>query len=292
MSEKSYKSNSGGKSVSVKFRFEISDIWQNPNLVLNMATSWAEKIPAVLLTKVPYVSAVTLLMLLAERAKNETYPPLHPKLIYLNLGLYIFVGILMSLKVRVKEACLLYVGQLIFMTYNVNMNSKMNYLMKERYKISLRCLGCMGIFILYVHLQNSKNSSSKKNAILRRIGELVIGFYLVLSAYYINDSYEDKRAIQYLFVGHDWSRYFITLIYAASGVCFLSGYFLKDISLSLVFLLLLYTGFVDLRIDYWQSRGILFWDQIRLIVDHVTLIIGFIYLSSKYDNEIEVDKLL
>ncbi|KAL3842240.1 hypothetical protein ACJMK2_020276 [Sinanodonta woodiana] len=257
-----------------------------------MATSWAEKLLSLLLTKVPYVSAVTLLMLLAERAKNETYPPLHPKLIYVNLGLYIFVGILMSMKVKVKEACLLYVGQLLFMIYNVNINSKMNYLLKDRYRISLRCFGCMGIFILYAYLQNIKNGTSKKNTILRRIGELVIGFYLVLSAYYINESSEDKRAIQYLFVGHDWTRYFLTLIYATSGICFLSGYFLKDISISLIFLLLLYTGFVDLRIDYWKSRGILFWDQIRLIADHVTLIIGFLYLSLKYDNEIKVDKLL
>ena len=60
------------KTPPIKFRLRFSDLWQNPELYFTkMATSisgmvWA--VPEFFLRKFPYVQALTLLMLLAERA--------------------------------------------------------------------------------------------------------------------------------------------------------------------------------------------------------------------------------
>ena len=60
-------------NIPVSFNLQFSDLWENPELVLtNMAASWVNKvgtvIPAFILAKFPYIQAVTLIMLLAERA--------------------------------------------------------------------------------------------------------------------------------------------------------------------------------------------------------------------------------
>jgi len=71
--ETSGENGSARKRPNVNFRLNFSDLWENPDLFFsNMAPAWLQKagaaIPEFFLTKFPYVQAITLLMLLAERA--------------------------------------------------------------------------------------------------------------------------------------------------------------------------------------------------------------------------------
>lgn len=113
---------------------------------------------------------------------------------------------------------------------------------------------------------------------------MCVAVYLLGNAYLLNESYEDRRAIIEHIPGGDYARYFLTTLYACCGICFLSGYFLKDISITMAFLLCAVTMIVDLKMSYWSYRGMAYWNQMRLVIDNVNLIIGFFVLMNHYEN--------
>ncbi|KAL4225684.1 hypothetical protein ACF0H5_016373 [Mactra antiquata] len=249
-----------------------------------MAPSWLMKaglwIPEFLFAKFPYVQAVTLLMMLAERAmKMEKYPPMNPNIIYTVAALCFIAGVFMTAKLQTRFASLLYSAVLVYLTFNAYTNKQFNYSRHVRNRISGRHLGCLGVYLIYSFI-----NSNKDNKLIHRIGELCIATYLLGSAYIINESYEDKRAIMEFIPGGDYARYFLTLLFTCCGLCFLAGYFLKDISMTMGFLLMVVTLIIDMKFSYWSYRGMAYWSQMRLVVDNVNLIVGFFVLMSHYEN--------
>lgn len=124
---------------------------------------------------------------------------------------------------------------------------------------------------------------------MHRLGELSVATYLIAQAYLMNESYEDKKAVLDLVPGGNYARYFITLVYGSAGLCFLSGYFLKDISMSVAFLLSFLTCIIDMRFWFWSYRGMSYWNQVRLVLDNVNLIFGFFLFMKHYENLEEED---
>ena len=152
--------------------------------------------------------------------------------------------------------------------------------------MSSRHLGCLGVYLIYAFVKGNKT-----NKLLQRLGELCVSGYLLGTAYLINESYEDRRAFMELVPGGNYARYFVTLILACAGICFISGYFLKDISLSVVFCLTFLLGIIDLRFSYWSYRGMQYWNQVRLAVDTANLVAGFFMFMSFYENIIGDEEL-
>lgn len=145
-------------------------------------------------------------------------------------------------------------------------------------------MGCLGVFLIYAV---TKGKSESK--LLHRLGELCVATYLIGQAYLINESYEDKKAIVDLIPGGNYARYFLTLIYGSTGLCFLSGYFLKDTSMSMVFCICFVTCLVDLRFWFWTYRGMSYWNQVRLVMDNINLVFGFLLFMKHYENLAEED---
>ena len=152
-------------------------------------------------------------------------------------------------------------------------------------RISSRHLGCLGVYLIYAFIKSKRTSK-----LLPRLGELCIAVYLIAQAYLMNESYEDKKAIMDLVPGGNYARYFFTLMYGSAGICFLSGYFLKDISMSMAFTLSFLTCVVDMRFWFWSYRGMSYWNQFRLVSDNVTLIFGFFMFMKHYENLSEEEK--
>ena len=136
----------------------------------------------------------------------------------------------------------------------------------------------MGVYLIYAFIK-----SGKKMRLTQRVGELCIAVYLLTAAYLFNESYEDRRGLMENLPGGNYMRYFITIIYACAGICFLSGYFLKDISMSMAFCLTFITFLVDMKFAYWTGRGLNYWNQVRLAVDSLNLLIGFFMLLNFYE---------
>ncbi|XP_021353061.1 transmembrane protein 101-like [Mizuhopecten yessoensis] len=248
-----------------------------------MATSWLNAAPEFLLARFPFINALSLLMLLGERAQQETHPPIHPNVIYANVAVFLTCGFLLSGKVMRKELSLVCAGQMLFFAYNMYTNTYLHYSQWQRMRMSIRHLGCSGMFILYSHLQDKSGSSQ-----LRRLGEIIVGLYLIGITYILNNSAEDKRAFLSHIVGGDWSRYFYTLILACAALSFFSGYFLRDMSVSMIILLTLSTLFVDCDFTFWTNRrGMHLWNQIRIVLDDICLILGFTMLTVGFDNRVK-----
>ncbi|XP_052801377.1 uncharacterized protein LOC128232073 [Mya arenaria] len=275
----------------VKFRLKFSDLWENPELVLtNMAPSWLLKagsaIPEFLLGKFPYIQAVTLLMLLAERAlKMEKYPPMHPYIIYAVSGLCLLSGVMFTAKIKVKHASLIYCLVLAYLAVNAYTNKQFNYSRHVRNRLSSRHLGCLGLYILYAFMKSGRESK-----LMQRVGELCLATYLCAQAYLLNESYEDKKAIDELVPGGIYARYVFTLLFACAGLCFIAGYFLKDISLTVAFVVSIYIILVDMKFWFWQYRGTSYWNQVRLLIDNVNIVAGFFLLMNHYENLTEKDQ--
>lgn len=248
------------------------------------ASSWIRKagtwIPEFILSKFPYVQAITLVMLLAERAmKAEKYPPMHPKIIYTIAGVCLMAGVMMSAKIKVRFAALIYTGVLGYLALNAYTNKEFNYSKHVRRRISSRHLGCMGVYLIFSFIK-----SGQKSRLTQRVGELCIAVYLLSAAYLFNESYEDRRGLMENLLGGNYMRYFITLVYACSGLCFLSGYFLRDISMSMAFCLTFVTFLVDMKFTYWTYRGMNYWNQVRLTLDNANLLVGFFMFLTFYEN--------
>ena len=75
--------------------------------------------------------------------------------------------------------------------------------------------------------------------------------------------------------------YIWALIFGTCALCYLPGLFVHDVSHVLVVVLTISTAMVDTRIHYWTKRwGMDMWNQIRVLSDHITIILGLVmYLS-------------
>lgn len=151
--------------------------------------------------------------------------------------------------------------------------------------MSIRLIGCVGTFLLFSHFFDQVKSKQ-----LRKLGETVLGIFLTAYVYSVNTIYEEKRAFLMHIPGGDWSRYFLTLVLACGAVSFFSGYFLRDVCISLAFVLAIITLMIDCDVRYWvDKRGMFFWNQIRIITDDLCIILGFCMYITRGDNKVKTD---
>lgn len=148
-----------------------------------------------------------------------------------------------------------------------------------------RHIGCIGIFLLFSSI--FENLPSKQ---LQKLGETVIGLFLMAFVYILNDSVEDKKSFLYHVPGGDWSRYFFTLVLAAGAISFFSGHFLRDMSISVIVMFGILTILIDCDINYWvEGNRMLFWNQVRIIIDDLCILLGFAMIVVRIDNRVKVE---
>lgn len=152
-------------------------------------------------------------------------------------------------------------------------------------RMASRHIGCVGIFLLFSSI--FENLPSKQ---LQKLGETVIGLFLMAFVYILNDSVEDKKAFLSHVPGGDWSRYFFTLVLAAGAISFFSGHFLRDMSISVIVMFGILTILVDCDINYWvESNKMLFWNQVRIVIDDLCILLGFTMIVVRIDNRVKVE---
>lgn len=152
-------------------------------------------------------------------------------------------------------------------------------------RMASRHIGCIGIFLLFSSI--FENLPSKQ---LQKLGETVIGLFLMAFVYILNDSVEDKKAFLYHVPGGDWSRYFFTLVLAAGAISFFSGHFLRDMSISVIVMFGILTILIDCDINYWvEGNRMLFWNQVRIIIDDLCILLGFAMIVVRIDNRVKVE---
>ena len=138
-------------------------------------------------------------------------------------------------------------------------------------RMSHRMLGVAGYVILYAYFTMPK----PRSASLRRIGETLVGLYLICATYSLMESPEDKAAFLKLVPFGNVSLYLYALLLGTSALCYVPGMFVYDVTQALILILPLSTLFVDCNIDYWTNkRGMDFWNQIRLLADNFAIVMG------------------
>ena len=110
---------------------------------------------------------------------------------------------------------------------------------------------------------------------LRRMAETIIGIYLGATVYSVLESPEDKEAFLKLVPGSSITLYIYALFVGAACLCYIPGLFVYDVTQALFVVLLINTVFVDANVHYWtHKRGLDFWNQIRILSDGVTVLMG------------------
>ena len=140
-----------------------------------------------------------------------------------------------------------------------------------------RLIGVAGYMLLYAFFASPK----PRQPSVRKIGEILVGIYLVAAAYIAVESPEDKTAFLKLVPGAEVSLYIYVMIICACALCYLPGNFVHDVSFALIIAVSMHTAFVDLSLQYWtRKRGMEFWAQTRLIADNCFIILGaMMYMS-------------
>lgn len=143
--------------------------------------------------------------------------------------------------------------------------------------MSSRLVGTAGIIMLYAFFTMPKPRSQQ----LRRIGETLIGLWLVSITYALVESREDRSAFTTFMPFGEATLYVWAVVYGVCALCYIPGMFVHDVTQVLVVMLWISTMVIDCRIHYWTSRwGMDLWNQIRLLSDNITIILGLaMYLS-------------
>lgn len=137
-------------------------------------------------------------------------------------------------------------------------------------------IGVAGFFLLFAYFSDSKSLK-----LLKRIGEITVGVSLLMSTYTVLQSPEDKEAFLKFVPGLHGTLFIYATLLAAIALCFIPGQYVYDLTVVLLIILSFSTCLIDTRLNYWtKSRGLHYWNQIRLLTDNCTLIIGSVlYLS-------------
>ncbi|XP_059150849.1 transmembrane protein 101-like [Physella acuta] len=236
------------------------------------------------LHKYPIVNALTLLMLFAERAANESAPPINHRIIYANLIGFLGCALLMSSNIQRKAAALFFCGQLGYFTYVFYSNKKLNYKEWLRLQVCTRQVGCIGIYLLFAYVIDRR-----KSVPLRRFAEIIMGLYLFAFTYLINNVHEVRSGVLSHMIGGEWGRYVVTVLIAACALSFFSGYFLRDMSLCAAVVIAFMVCTVDSDVDYWSRKGVHYWNQIRMIADSLCVCVGLIYAFFHLENRVKMD---
>lgn len=143
--------------------------------------------------------------------------------------------------------------------------------------MSTRLLGVAGNFLLYTYFISRK----PQRQLLRRIGEFLVGFSVIFSTYSVLTIAEDRDAFLKLIPFSHVMLFVYGTILGTVGLCYIPGLFVYDVTIGLAVLLMASTVGIDMRIWYWtQYRGIHYWNQMRLIIDNLTIIAGaLLYLT-------------
>jgi len=149
--------------------------------------------------------------------------------------------------------------------------------MYVQFRMSTRLLGVAGNFLLYTYFV----SRNPRPHSLRRIGECLVGISVMLSTYSVLVVLEDREAFLKLIPFGHVMLFVYGTIFGTVGLCYIPGLFVYDVTIGLVILLSASTIGVDMRMWYWtQRRGLHYWNQIRLIIDNLTIIAGaLMYLT-------------
>lgn len=225
------------------------------------------------LARFPFINALTLLMLLGERAAHESYPPLNPKVIYLHLGLFVVCGALMSAFYQAKAMAIIYSGQLLYFAYNAYTNAAMGHDWL-RTLIASRHFACAGVYLGIAYLTDQ--ASGKQ---LRHISYAILGVYSLSIVMSLNDNQEAYLAFTRHFPLADITYFIMMMILGLCAVALFSGptRFLSRAFFTFSFLLALMSIFIDSRLSYWTNwKKVHYWNVIRLIADQLCIILGLL----------------
>ena len=144
--------------------------------------------------------------------------------------------------------------------------------------MSTRLLGVAGSFLLYTYFISRK----PQPRLLRRVGECMVGLSVILSTYSVLQVTEDRDAFLKLVPFSHVTLFIYGTVLGTIGLCYIPGLFVYDVTIGLAVLLSATTVGVDMRVSYWtQRRGLHYWNQMRLIIDNLTIIAGtLLYLTS------------
>ena len=152
-------------------------------------------------------------------------------------------------------------------------------------RMSHRILGVAGYVVLYAYFTMPKPRTPH----LRRIGETLVGLYLVCATYSLMESPEDKTAFLKLVPFGTASLYVYVLLLGVCALCYIPGMFVFDITQILLVILPLSTMFVDCNVDYWtRMRGMDFWNQVRVIADNMAIVVGALMYVSCSQKKIAI----
>jgi ABC-type multidrug transport system fused ATPase/permease subunit len=230
-----------------------------------------------LFPRYPFVNALTLLMLLAERASREKFPPFDPKAIYVNVGLLFAFAVAMGFNHGRRVAAILHAVQLVFLAAVTYMSNALQYRQAVRTRMANRMVGVAGFFLLFAYFVSQK----PKPKLLRRLGELLVSVHLLVATYSILQTAEDREAFLKLVPGSQPMLFVFATLLVSIGLCYLPGLFVYDVTQVLIVVLSLMTVIIDMRMSYWtERRGLDYWNQLRLLLDNVAIIAGCVmYLS-------------
>ena len=173
------------------------------------------------------------------------------------------------------------------MSYHCIMWRHMFYLLFHFFQIrmSSRLLALSGIVLLFSFFHEKKPRPQH----YRWIGERLMAMYFFCVFYSTIYSKEDSQALLLHYPGGETTQYLCATLAALGAIAYFTGYFILDISYTLVVFILINTLAIDCDIYYWtHRRGLDFWNQFRLLSDNLYIVLGIIMILSCSTNRVTV----
>ena len=140
-------------------------------------------------------------------------------------------------------------------------------------RICSRLLGTSGVVLLY----NFFHANKPRPQHYRRAAETMIGLYFFSLFYMCLYSKEDSQSLIRHLPGGDTMQYVCVGLACLGFLSYISSYYVLDITYIMAPFVTVITVTIDCDIYYWtHSRGMDFWNQFRLLTDHLYIAIGLL----------------
>ncbi|ESN94143.1 hypothetical protein HELRODRAFT_180314 [Helobdella robusta] len=231
-----------------------------------------------LIPRYPFAQALSLLLFIAERAHKDQNPPFPPNAIYTFVFLLFACGVGTSVS-SIKPYCAALASAILLSSGGiVYFNQSLDYRYWVKFRMVHGLIGAASALLMFSFFSFDKPRPQK----LWKFTGILMAFYSATQCYILLRSAEDKTAFTQFVPYTNTSLFIYMLLHGTVALCLFTNVHVYDFHVILGVLVAFKLLLVDLQISYWHKRrGLDFWNQMRLIIDHVTLLLGvLLYLVS------------
>ncbi|KAJ8047973.1 hypothetical protein HOLleu_00112 [Holothuria leucospilota] len=235
-----------------------------------------------LILRKPFVSALTLCMVMAERESSGRGEMLPQMFVYFYILAMFFTGTMLSFANQRSLFALL--GAAFTAAFSLISHSIMLTPIKQwiRVRMVARDAAMFGMYLIIASRGTERLERRYRLAWLFQYGCGLLTAFFCITAFQLNRNPEEQGALMLPSIVSDFAKLSLAGLFMVCGLLLVSDWNIKTVSSMLLCAQLLYMVLVEVNIKYWTRRQRLeFWSQVGMSVDSLYILLTLFLIATK-----------